>query len=81
MRGSWGSQTPRPGWQPLPQGSTWGDTRTSVGDALLHLGAQLGEEHVLGWILRRVIEENLKERKNLLRTAPPQSPCGLTRGS
>ena len=63
MSGNWGWQDPRPGWQPLLQGSTWGDARTSVEDALLHLGAQLREEHVLGRLLCRVIEENLKERK------------------
>lgn len=63
VRGSWGQQDPCPGWQPLLQGSMWGDAHTSVGDALLHLGAQLREEHVLSRLLRRVIEENLKERK------------------
>lgn len=46
-------------------GTPWGHTHTSGGDALLHLGAQLREEHVLGRLLRRVIEENLKKRKNL----------------
>jgi len=34
-----------------------------VGDALLHLCAQLREEHVLSRLLRRVVEENLEERK------------------
>lgn len=38
------------------------DTRTSVGDAVLALGAQLRQEHVLGWLLRRVVEENLEEK-------------------
>lgn len=61
--GNWGQQDSCPGRQPLLQGSTQGDARTSVGDALLHLGAQLREEHVLGRLLCRVIEENLKERK------------------
>lgn len=61
-------------------GTLWGHTHTSGGDALLHLGAQLREEHVLGRLLRRVIEENLKERKKSRRTALPQSPCDITLG-
>lgn len=40
------------------------ETHTSVGDALLNLGTQLGEEDVLSWLQCWVIEENLKERKN-----------------
>lgn len=68
-QGEGGSQIPHPGWHPPLQGSTWGDARTSLGDALLHLGAQLREEHVLSWILCRVIEENLKERKKSLKNS------------
>lgn len=61
--GGGAGRTPALDGSPCCRAQLGGDIRTSVGDALLHLGAQLCEEHVLGWLLRRVIEENLKDRK------------------
>lgn len=77
--GSWGQRTLCRMAAPAA-GTLWGHTHTSGGDALLHLGAQLREEHVLSRLLHRVIEENLKERKKSQRRAPPQSPCDVTLG-
>lgn len=64
--GLWGWQEPRAGWG-------WWDSPTSVGGAVLHPGQQLREENVLSRFLRRVPEQDLKER-NIPERSIPEDP-------
>lgn len=64
--GLWGWQEPRAGWG-------WWDSPTSVGGAVLHPGQQLREENVLSRLLRRVPEQDLKERSIPERNIPEGS--------
>lgn len=64
--GLWGWQEPRAGWG-------WWDSPTSVGGAVLHPSQQLREENVLSRLLRRVPEQDLKER-NIPERSIPEDP-------